>query len=196
MKNLHPLRTARRKGDRLKKLGCKNPFCLLCLCSNPMLLRSVTRSFLEEHHIFGVANDRETTLALCFNCHALVTESLAQAGVTMTPEPNRIKLASNMFRAFAVHHEHLGKAAGRFADLLNAEEGDSMIVPSHTRAADIIGMLFKLAWPVWKIHRGKVPNAALLQLEQDGDWPRGLAKIIMRRISNDANLRCQLDLRG
>lgn len=192
MKNVNPLRTARRKAQRLKKLGSEHPFCLFCGCSEPMLLRPVTRRFLEEHHIFGVANDPDTTLALCFNCHALVTEGLLQAGVTMTREPDPIKFASNILRALAVQHEILSKASWRFANLLDRGEHNSTTVRMYKGTADIVGFILKRAWPVWKAHRGKVPDAALRQLEKDGDWPRGCAKAAMRKISRDAKLRYQL----
>jgi hypothetical protein len=127
MKNVHPLRTARRRARRLQKLGSQNPFCLFCGCSEPMLLRPVTRRFLEDHHIFGIANDPDSTLALCFTCHALVTEGLLQADVRMTRELDPTKFAKNMFRALQVHHEILGQACGRFADFMDrgGEKGDS-----------------------------------------------------------------------
>jgi hypothetical protein len=192
MRNVHPLRTARRRAQRLQKLGSEHPFCLWCGCSDPMLLRPVTRSFLEDHHIFGIANDPDFTLALCFNCHALATEGLLQAGVTMTREPDSHQFAINMFRANEFHLRQLSEASGRFADLLNREANGSIKARSRDRTADIISLLFKMAWPVWKVHRGKVPNTALRQLEKDGDWPRGLAGIIMRRINKDAKLRYQL----
>ncbi len=57
----------------------------------------------------------------------------------------------------------------------------------------ILGLLFKMAWPVWKIHQGRVPPAALEELERHGDWPRGLAAVIMRRISRDKRLKRQLE---
>jgi hypothetical protein len=57
----------------------------------------------------------------------------------------------------------------------------------------LIGLLFRMAWPVWKMHNGKVPEDALEQLEHDGDWPHGLATAIMRRLSRDAALRKQLE---
>lgn len=193
MKNVIPLRTERRKAQRLNRLGSEHPFCLFCGCSEPMLLRPVTRRFLEEHHIFGVANDSDTTLALCFNCHALVTEGLLQAGVTMTREPDPIKFATNILRALAVQHERLSKASWRFADLLDRGEHNSTTVRMYEGTSDIVGFILKRAWPVWKAHRGKVTDAALRRLEEDGDWPRGCARAAMRRISKDAKLRHQLE---
>ncbi len=193
MKNVHPLRAARRRAQRLNKLGCEHPLCLFCLCSEPMLLRPVTRRFLEEHHIFGVANDPELTLALCFTCHALITEGLIQAGVTMTRESDPRKFAINIFRALAVHNHALSEALWRCADLLNRNDENSMTVRMYDGTSDIVGFILKRAWPVWKAHRGKVPDAALRKLEKDGDWPRGCARGAMQRISSDEKLRYQLE---
>jgi hypothetical protein len=124
MKNVHPLRAARRKAQRLEKLGGEHPFCLHCGCSEPMLLRPVTRCFLEEHHVVGFANDPDLTLALCFNCHALITEGLLQAGVSMTKQSDPIKFACVVFRALAVHFRALSEAFWRFANLLDRTEKD------------------------------------------------------------------------
>ena len=85
-----------------------------------MLLRPVARRFLEEHHVVGRANDADLVLALCFNCHALVTENLLQAGVTMKREPDLRKFTKNVFRALAVHFRMLSEAFWRFASLFDA----------------------------------------------------------------------------
>lgn len=50
-----------------------------------------------------------------------------------------------------------------------------------------------MAWPVWKTHKGNVPATALRNLEIDGDWPRGLANEVMRRITKDTELRHDLE---
>lgn len=63
------------------------------------------------------------TLALCFNCHALVTENLHKAGVTMKREQHPVRFALIVFRALAVHFRMLSEAFSRFAKLL--ETGDS-----------------------------------------------------------------------
>jgi hypothetical protein len=57
----------------------------------------------------------------------------------------------------------------------------------------LIGLFFRMAWPVWKMHNGKVPEDALEQLEQHVDWPPGLATAVMRRLSRDAALRKRLE---
>jgi hypothetical protein len=62
-KNIHPLKRKHREDRRLEKLGSDNPFCLYCGFSMPMVLRPVTRKFLELHHLLGIATDRDLTLA-------------------------------------------------------------------------------------------------------------------------------------
>jgi len=197
VKNLHPLRSARRKVQRLQKLGCEHPFCLWCGCTDPMLLRPVTRSFLEQHHPFGWDNDPILTGAFCFNCHALATEGLLQAGVSMTREPDPRKFAINMFRANEFHLKQLGEASGRFAAILEQDDSNSpgAEVTEYRGTMDIVAYILKKAWPIWKVHRGKVPTPALRQLEKDGDWPRGCAAAAMKRISRDQDLRFQLEQR-
>jgi len=128
MKNVHPLRAARRKTRRLKKLRAMpgdRPVCLFCGCSEPMLLRPLRkevfekhRRFFEEHHVFGWMLDSVTTLALCFNCHALVTEGLLGAGVGMKRETDPLKFAQTIFRALSVHFRILSDACWKFANLL------------------------------------------------------------------------------
>jgi hypothetical protein len=195
MRNIHPLRTERRKLKRLQKLGSKNALCLWCGCNDPMLLRPVTRSFLEQHHPFGRDIDPTLTLALCFNCHALATEGLLQAGVTMTRESNPLKFAVNVARANEFHLKQLGQAMGRVANILERAEPEAKVSNSTwcPGIEGIIDFIFKEAWPIWKVHRGDVPQDALRNLDEDGDWPFGTAANAMARISRDEDLRFYLE---
>jgi hypothetical protein len=128
MKNIHPMEAAKREAKRLAKFLVKQgdrPLCLFCGCAEPMLLRPISkkffqkhRCFFEEHHVFGWMLDADTTLALCFNCHALVTEGLRQAGVEMKRETNPVKFAQMIFRALSVHFRILSDACWKFANLL------------------------------------------------------------------------------
>jgi hypothetical protein len=52
----------------------------------------------------------------------------------------------------------------------------------------VIGM-FKMALPVWERYQGAVPECELRNLEQAGDWPHGLAAAIIKRLSEDGDLR-------
>jgi hypothetical protein len=132
MKNVHPLRAAQRKAQRLAKLLSKpgdHPACLFCGYSEPMVLRPLTqqfvekhRRFFEEHHVFGRTHDPITTVALCFNCHALVTEGMLQAGVSMKRERDSVKFAQIVFRALAVHLRMLSDACWRFSRLGGVED--------------------------------------------------------------------------
>jgi hypothetical protein len=127
MKNINPLRAARRKAQRLAKLLTKpgdRPICLFCGCDEPLLLRPIKREFIrkhrrlfEEHHVFGRKLDVITVLALCFNCHALITEKLAQAGLTMQRDPDLCAFYRSVLRSMAVHHRSLSDAFWRFANL-------------------------------------------------------------------------------
>jgi hypothetical protein len=49
--------------------------------------------------------------------------------------------------------------------------------------------MFRMALPVWERYEGVVPNCELRNLEDAGDWPRGLAAVIIKRLSEDADLR-------
>ena len=117
MKNIHPLMAKRRLANRIERLGSNQPICLLCGCNEPMLLRPIRRPFAEKHHVVGQEHDALLTLSLCFNCHALITEGLHKAGVSMKREPNPTKFAQIVFGALAVHFEMLSDAFWRFESL-------------------------------------------------------------------------------
>jgi len=187
MKNIDPLQIEHRRAKRLKKLGSAHPLCLYCGCEEPMLLRPVTRKFLELHHPFGFANDPATTFALCFNCHALAHEKLLQAGVSLEQESN----PRNVLRAMAVHYSQMSDAAFRFADLANKHiENIEERIPRWN--GDLIVLMCKRAWPIWKVCRSKVPRRILKNLDEDGDWPRGTAAAIMQRLNKDDLLRLEV----
>jgi hypothetical protein len=184
-KNIHPLKQKRREDRRLEKLGSDNPFCLYCGFSMPMVLRPVTREFLERHHLLGIATDRGLTLALCFNCHALAEEDLLGAGVSKSKkrDSNPVRLARNICTRLALHHQQISQSCWRMMHLLKDRQ----------RNWNLIGFMFEKVWPVWKACNGKIPKRVLRQLEKDGDWPSGSAAAIMKRISRDENLRFQLE---
>jgi hypothetical protein len=56
----------------------------------------------------------------------------------------------------------------------------------------ILTMIFKMALPVWERYNGAVPEDELCKLEEEGDWPRGIAGSVMTRLSRDQELRSQL----
>jgi hypothetical protein len=53
----------------------------------------------------------------------------------------------------------------------------------------LVVSMFKQALPVWERCEGKVPARELRKLERAGDWPRGLAAVIIKRLTRDEELR-------
>ena len=49
--------------------------------------------------------------------------------------------------------------------------------------------MFRQALPVWERYNGAVPAREMRQLERAGDWPRGLAAVIIKRLTKDEELR-------
>lgn len=129
-----PIRTARRKALREKRLG-KDAFCLFCGYGCLESLTQVSRKWLEsmgvspdwidrlleDHHGTGEAHDPALLITLCLNCHREVTEGLACEGVSMRPEKNIYKLVALILRASAVLFEALAKSYRKWATLLENE---------------------------------------------------------------------------
>jgi len=97
-----------------------------------MLLRPITKEFFEkyrrvfeDHHVFGRKLDPETTLALCLNHHALITEGFLRAGIEMKSETDLVKFAEAIFRAQSVHLRMLSDASWKFADRLRNDSDSS-----------------------------------------------------------------------
>jgi hypothetical protein len=55
----------------------------------------------------------------------------------------------------------------------------------------LIFSMFREALPVWERYNGKVPAPELRKLERVGDWPRGLAAVVIKRLE-DAEFRAQI----
>jgi hypothetical protein len=193
MKNIHPLKAARRKKQRMQRLSVEQTFCWACGCTDPFVLRRVTYSFLEKHHVLGRANDSDLTVPLCFNCHALITEGLFQAGVTMERESDPTKFALNLLKGFAVHFEMLTQSCQQAVSGIQGRANPLRKLTVVYHPPDLMTTIILMAWPVWKQFSGRVPKRALLKLEQYGDWPPGLAVAAMERIGGDRELQCDLE---
>ena len=88
----------------------------------------------------------------------------------------------------------------RWADLLERWKGEHLMndIAKHSRRATrrkpssfdlLVITMFKMALPVWERYEGKVPARELRELERAGDWPRGLAAVIIKRLTEDDELR-------
>ena len=112
----------------------------------------------------------------------------------MERNPNPRMFAINAFRASEFHLKQLSEAQGRFALSLEQAEGGAVAAQSViSEESDLFRFMCEKAFPVWKVHRGKVPKTALRNLDHDGDWPSGTAATIMRRISEDEDFRFALE---
>lgn len=86
---------------RIERLG-DDCACALCGYRNPFALIVVSRTLLEAHHVFGRKRDSESTVVLCRNCHAEITELIRRAGIPMKRERDPRKRAGYMLRSGAV----------------------------------------------------------------------------------------------
>jgi hypothetical protein len=120
-----PIGTAGRRRRRQKRFSVENPVCLFCGEPNLECLSPVTLAWLkahqvllEDHHVVGNKSDPDFVVPLCLNCHRLVTEGLAQAGISMNRESNPQKRVAVMLEALAVFLDMLAAAVRRWAALL------------------------------------------------------------------------------
>lgn len=118
----NPARAARRQIELCEKLGNERPVCAYCGCAEPVLLRRLSRKFLEDHHLLGKNHDPDLTIYACRNCHALIHEGLIDAEVDLRPESEPVKRVAMMLRAEAVQCEMLAQTKRRQAALLEKEE--------------------------------------------------------------------------
>ena len=114
----NPARAARRKTELRERLGSERPVCMFCGCAEPVVLRSVSRQFLEEHHLLGRNHDPNLTAFVCLNCHALAHEALLNAGVDLQPESDPVKRVIQMLRAESVLFEMLSRTKQQQAEWL------------------------------------------------------------------------------
>jgi hypothetical protein len=72
---------------------------------------------------------------------------------------------------------------------------DRVTIPKHKQPDSgpdlLLTMIFATAFPVWERYKGAVPTETLAELDEAGDWPRGTATALMKRLSRDVQLRNQ-----
>jgi len=118
----NPARAARRKAELRERLGAERPVCAYCAFEEPVTLRRVSRKLLSEHHVFGRNHDPDSVLFVCLNCHAVMHESLCNAGVELEPVSDPVKRVATMLRAEAVHLEMLASSKRKQAALLEGSK--------------------------------------------------------------------------
>lgn len=101
---------AARTAKRDARLGGEDAVCVLCKFSDRDALVPTKRTLVEAHHVLGRQYDGKITVPLCRNCHAIVTEKLRRAGVSMQPPPTLLERLVNLLRAAGVMLVALGQA--------------------------------------------------------------------------------------
>jgi len=98
-----PIKTARRLSRRADQ-NC----CLLC----------GRRRRIERHHPTGKNHDPPFTVPLCQACHALATENLLRAGVSMRRAKDSVECVRSSLQGSAVFLEMLAEAMWRWSESL------------------------------------------------------------------------------
>jgi hypothetical protein len=57
---------------------------------------------------------------------------------------------------------------------------------------EILILIFTETFPVWERYSGAVPLSELKRLDQDGDWPLGVAAAAVARLNRDKTLANRL----
>ena len=99
----NPIETARRLSRRREQ-----DRCLLC----------GRKARIEQHHVAGKNHDPQFTGPICQACHALATENLRRADVSMRHEPKSVGRVRNALKATAVFLGMLADALWRWANWL------------------------------------------------------------------------------
>ncbi len=111
----NPMKNDGRKQRRKDMLGL-NAACVICGETNPEALIKVSRTFLEEHHIAGKANDPSLTAILCRNCHAKVTAGQLDVGLNLTHgDRNLLERIIGLLKGLGVFLVKLGESLLSYA---------------------------------------------------------------------------------
>ncbi len=111
----NPVQNAVRQKRREERLG-PDAACALCGVPTPEALLCVDRSLLEEHHVVGRANDRDLTIPVCRNCHAVLTEGQLAEGVPLTRQRSLLERLRAILLALAAFLTHLADRLRKWAE--------------------------------------------------------------------------------
>jgi hypothetical protein len=123
-----PIGTSKRRRRKQVRFGSLTPVCVLCGNGRIHELTAQTPDWLREripperlielHHAVGEQHDPDLVVPVCRNCHASLTEGLAQAGITMLPQHEPKALVALMLDALAYFFELLVDSLRRWAQYL------------------------------------------------------------------------------
>lgn len=109
MPDSDPVGKAVREQRRRERLG-ENPVCVLCDVDDPRALVPADPRLIEEDHVFGRQRDPDTTVPLCRNHHAILTEERRDAGISMQSGPNPLEETAQKHRSLGLFFRRLGNA--------------------------------------------------------------------------------------
>ena len=102
-------RRERRRQSALERLGVKNPACIYCGETDPLIL--------ERHHIAGRAYDR-STVVLCRNHHRKLSDQQKDQPPKITEIPDGVESIAHFLEGLADLFELLVGKLREFAKLL------------------------------------------------------------------------------
>lgn len=111
-----PVGAAVRKQRRREQLG-ESLACVLCDVSDPRALVPTDSRLIEQDHLFGRQRDPDTTVPLCRNHHAIVTEGRRDAGIPMQPGPNDLKELALKLQSLGALPPAIGRHGARMGRL-------------------------------------------------------------------------------
>jgi hypothetical protein len=114
----NPARAARRKTELRERLSVERPSCAYCGYPELVALRRLPGKLLPDHHVLGQNHDPDLSVIACLNCHAVMHELLADAGIELQPITDPVMRVATMLRAEALHFEMLASSKRRQAALL------------------------------------------------------------------------------
>lgn len=104
-----------RDQGRRERLG-EEAACAICGFSDRRALVPADVHVVEKDHVYGRQRDPVTTIALCRNHHAVLTESRRDAGVPMKPGPDALEESAMMTRSLGLALKQLGESQLAKAD--------------------------------------------------------------------------------
>lgn len=110
-----PVGEAVRDQRRRERLG-EEAACVICGFSNLRALVPADVHVVEQDHVYGRQRDPVTTIALCRNHHAILTESRRDAGVPMQPGPDALEESAMISRSLGLALKRLGESQLAKAD--------------------------------------------------------------------------------
>ena len=118
MSSLTQIQTEVRRANRERRFEGATE-CRACGERELAALTKVSRQFLEDHHVVGIANDGDLTITLCLNCHRKVTEKMLEVGAPTADPRSCLDRTEAFLRGLAAFFAFLAEKLLEWADGLH-----------------------------------------------------------------------------